>query len=151
MGSKAAAEFQGFDDKILSVYALGLTARQIQGRLKDIYAVDVPPELISRAADEVKEPAAERRGRALEPFYPAVFLDALRVNIRDGGAVVEKAVYLAPAIRLDGQKELGETKFRTVCGLSKTRRPSAETSFLMAGDYERAEKPRRTGHPPCRR
>jgi transposase-like protein len=88
------------------MYAVGLTTRQIQDRLKDIYAVDVSPELISRAADEVKEPAAERRGRALEPFYPAVFLDALRVNIRDGGAVVKKAVYLALAIRLDGQKEL---------------------------------------------
>ena len=103
------------------MYALGLTTRQIQDHLKEIYAVEVSPELISRVTDEVKEPAAEWRGRALEPFYPVLFLDALRVNIRDGGVVVKKSVYLALAIRLDGQKELGETKFRTGYGLNKTR------------------------------
>jgi transposase-like protein len=103
---KHQKEFRGFDDKILSMYALGLTTRQIQDHLKDIYAVDVSPELISRVTDEVKELAAEWRGRALEPFYPVVFLDALRVNIRDGGAVIKKSVYLALAIRMDGQKEL---------------------------------------------
>jgi transposase-like protein len=68
--------------------------------------VEVSPELISRVTDEVKELAAEWRGRPLEPMYPVLFLDALRVNIRDGGAVVKKSVYLALAIRLDGQKEL---------------------------------------------
>ena len=103
---KHQKEFRGFDGKILSMYALGLTTRQIQDHLKDIYAVDVSPELISRVTDEVKELAAEWRGRALEAFYPVVFLDALRVNIRDGGVVVKKSVYLALAIRLDGQKEL---------------------------------------------
>jgi transposase-like protein len=103
---KHQKEFRGFDDKILSMYALGLTTRQIQDHLKEIYAVEVSPELISRVTDEVKELAAEWRGRALEPIYPVVFLDALRVNIRDGGSVVKKSVYLALAIRLDGQKEL---------------------------------------------
>jgi transposase-like protein len=106
MVPKHQREFRGFDDKILSMYALGLTTRQIQDHLKDLYAVDVSPELISRATDSVKELAAEWRGRALEPFYPVVFLDALRVNIRDGGAVVKKSVYFALAIGLDGQKEL---------------------------------------------
>ena len=103
---KHQKEFRGFDEKILSMYALGLTTRQIQEHLKDIYAVDVSPELISRVTDEVKELAAEWRGRPLEPLYPVVFLDALRVNIRDGGVVVKKSVYLALGIRLDGQKEL---------------------------------------------
>lgn len=103
---KHQREFRGFDDKILSMYALGLTTRQIQEHLKDIYAVEVSPELISRVTDEVKELAAEWRGRPLEPMYPVLFLDALRVNIRDGGTVVKKSVYLALAIRLDGQKEL---------------------------------------------
>jgi transposase-like protein len=103
---KHQREFRGFDDKILPVYALGLTTRQIQDHLKELYAVEVSPELISRVTEEVKELAAEWRGRALEPFYPAVFLDALRVNIRDGAAAVKKPVYLALAIRLDGQKEL---------------------------------------------
>jgi transposase-like protein len=106
------------------MYALGLTTRQIQDHLKDIYAVEVSPELISRVTDEVKELAAEWRGRSLEPFYPVLFLDAPGVNIRDGSTVVKKSVYLALAIRLDGQKELGETKFRAGCGLSKTGEPS---------------------------
>jgi transposase-like protein len=106
MRNGVSPEFRGFDDKILSMYALGLTTRQIQDHLKEIYAVDVSPELISRVTDEVKELAAEWRGRPLEPFYPVLFLDALRVNIRDGAAVVKKSVYLALAIRLDGQKEL---------------------------------------------
>jgi transposase-like protein len=88
------------------MYARGLAARQIQDHLKEMYAVEVSPELISRGTDEVKELAAEWRGRALEPFYPVLFLDALRVNIRDGAAAVKKSVYLAPAIRLDGRKEL---------------------------------------------
>jgi transposase-like protein len=77
------------------MYALGLTTRQIQEQLKEMYAVEVSPELISRVTEEEKELAAEWRGRALEPFYPVVFLDALRVNIRDGATVVKKSVYLA--------------------------------------------------------
>jgi len=103
---KHQREFRGFDDKILSMYALGLTTRQIQDHLKDIYAVEVSPELISRVTDGVKELVSEWRSRPLEPFYPVLFLDALRVNIRDGATVVKKSVYLALAIRLDGQKEL---------------------------------------------
>jgi transposase-like protein len=113
---KHQREFKGLDDKILSMYALGLTTRQItetqfprspQGnRGINADAVDVSPELISRETDEVKELAAEWRGRPLEPSYPVLFLDALRVNIRDGGTVVKKSVYLALAIRLDGQKDL---------------------------------------------
>jgi transposase-like protein len=103
---KHQREFRGFDDKIPSMYALGLTTRQIQDHLKEIYAVEVSPELISRVTDEVKELAAEWRSRPLEPMYPVLFLDALRVNIREGSTVVKKSVYLALAIRIDGQKEL---------------------------------------------
>jgi len=88
------------------MYALGLTTRQIQDHLKDIYAVDVSPELISRVTDEVKLYLDEWRGRALEPMYPIVFFDALRVNIRDGGTISKKAVYVALAVRLDGKKEV---------------------------------------------
>jgi transposase-like protein len=82
------------------MYALGLTTRQIPAHLKDIYAVDVSPELISRVTGEVKELSAEWRSRVLETFYPVLFLDALRVHIRDGGTVVKKPVYVALAIRL---------------------------------------------------
>jgi transposase-like protein len=103
---KHSREWRGFDDKILSMYALGLTTRQIQEHLKDIYAVDVSPELISRVTDEVKLYLDEWRSRPLEPVYPVVFFDALRVNIRDGGTVSKKAVYVALAVRMDGKKEV---------------------------------------------
>ena len=103
---KRQKEFRGFEEKILSMYALGLSTRQIQEHLKDIYALDVSPELLSGVTDEVKDLAAEWRGRPLDSFYPLLFLEALRVNIRNGGAVVKKSVYVALAIRLEGQKEL---------------------------------------------
>jgi transposase-like protein len=103
---KHQRHWRGFDDKILSMYALGLATRQIQEHLKDIYAVDVSPELISRVTDEIKVFLDEWRGRALEPFYPVVFFDALRVNIRENATVVKKSVYVALAVRMDGQKEV---------------------------------------------
>jgi len=104
--AKHQREWRGFDDKILSMYGLGLSTKAIQENLKDIYNVDVSPELISRVTDEVKGPVEEWRARPLEPFYPVIFFDALRVNIRDEGHVSKKAIYLALAIRLDGQKEI---------------------------------------------
>jgi len=103
---KHQREWRGFDNKILSMYGLGLSTKAIQENLKEIYNVEVSPELISRVTDEVKGLVEEWRNRPLEPFYPVVFFDALRVNIRDEGQVSKKAVYLALAIRLDGQKEL---------------------------------------------
>ena len=103
---KHQREWRGFDQKILSMYGLGLSTKAIQDNLKDIYNVDVSPELISRVTDEVKGLVEEWRSRPLEPLYPVVFLDALRVNIRDEGHVSKKAVYIALAIRLDGQKEV---------------------------------------------
>jgi transposase-like protein len=103
---KHQREWRGFDQKILSMYGLGLSTKAIQENLKDIYNVEVSPELISRVTDEVKGLVEEWRNRPLEPLYPVIFFDALRVNIRDEGHVSKKAVYLALAIRLDGQKEL---------------------------------------------
>jgi transposase-like protein len=103
---KHQREWRGFDDKILSMYGLGLSTKAIQENIKDIYGVDISPELVSRVTDEVKGLVDEWRNRPLEPFYPVVFFDALRVNIRDEGHVSKKAVYLALAIRLDGQKEI---------------------------------------------
>jgi transposase-like protein len=104
--AKHQREWRGFDDKILSMYGLGLSTQAIQENLKDIYNVDVSPELISRVTDGVKGLVEEWRNRPLEPLYPVVFFDALRVNIRDEGHVSKKSVYLALAIRADGQKEL---------------------------------------------
>jgi len=104
--AKHQREWRGFDDKILSMYGLGLSTKAIQENLKEIYNVDVSPELISRVTDEVKGLVEEWRSRPLEPMYPVVFFDALRVNIRDEGHISKKAIYLALAIGLDGQKEL---------------------------------------------
>jgi transposase-like protein len=103
---KHQREWRGFDDKILSMYGLGLSTQAIQENLKEIYNVDVSPELVSRVTDEVKGLVEEWRNRPLEAFYPVVFFDALRVNIRDEGHVCKKAIYLALAIRLDGRKEV---------------------------------------------
>jgi transposase-like protein len=103
--AKHQREWRGFDDKILSMYGLGLSTQAIQENLKEIYNIDVSPELISRVTDEVKGLVEEWRNRPLEPLYPVVFFDALRVNIRDEGHISKKSVYLALAIRADGQKE----------------------------------------------
>ena len=103
---KHQREWRGFDEKILSMYGLGLSTKAIQENLKEIYNVDVSPELISRVTDEVKGLVDEWRNRPLEAFYPVLFFDALRVNIRDEGHVSKKSIYLALAIGLDGQKEV---------------------------------------------
>jgi len=103
---KHQREWRGFDDKILSMYGLGLSTKAIQENIKDIYNVEISPELISRVTDEVKGLVEEWRNRPLEQFYPVIFFDALRVNIRDEGHISKKAIYLALAIRPDGQKEL---------------------------------------------
>ena len=103
---KHQREWRGFDDKILSMYGLGLSTKAIQENIKEIYNVDISAELVSRVTDEVKGLVEEWRNRPIEPFYPVIFFDALRVNIRDEGHVSKKAVYLALAIGLDGQKEV---------------------------------------------
>jgi transposase-like protein len=103
---KHQREWRGFDDKILAMYSHGMSTQGIQATIKDIYNVDISPELVSRVTDEVKGLVEEWRNRPLEMFYPVIFFDALWVNIRDEGHVGKKAVYLALAIRLDGQKEL---------------------------------------------
>lgn len=83
-----------------------MTIHEIAGHLKDIYGTDVSPELISRATDSVKEVLDEWRSRTLESFYPVLFLDALVANVKEGAHIIKKSIYLALAIRLDGQKEL---------------------------------------------
>jgi transposase-like protein len=103
---KHQREGRGFDDKILAMYSHGMSTQGIQATIKDIYNVDISPELVSRVPDEVKGMVEEWRSRPLEPVYPVIFFDALRVNIRDEGHVSKKAVYITLAIRLDDQKEV---------------------------------------------
>jgi putative transposase len=103
---KGQREFRGFDEKILSMYARGMSTRDIAQHLKEIYGTEVSAELISRVTDSVSQMLEEWRNRELEKVYPIVFLDAIVVKIRDNGHVVKKSIYLALAITLEGKKEL---------------------------------------------
>ena len=103
---KGARRLDGFDDRILSLYARGMTVREIQGHLRELYGVEVSPDLISRVTDAVLEEVRDWQNRPLDAVYPVVFFDALRVKIRDEGLVRNKAVYLALAITCQGEKEV---------------------------------------------
>lgn len=103
---KGQRRFDGFDDKIISMYARGMSVREIQSHLKELYGIQVSPDLISRVTDAVLEEVRQWQNRPLEPVYPLVIFDALRVKIRDEGVVKNKAVYLALGMNLDGIKEV---------------------------------------------
>jgi putative transposase len=103
---KHERRFTGFDDKILALYARGLTVREIQAFLAEMYAVDVSPDLISSVTDAVISEVTAWQARPLERVYAVVFFDALRVKIRDEGVVRSKAVYLALGVRTDGRRDI---------------------------------------------
>jgi putative transposase len=103
---KHERRFTGFDDKILALYARGLTVREIQAFLHEMYAVEVSPDLISTVTEAVVEEITAWQARPLEAVYAVVFFDALRVKIRDEGTVRSKAVYLALAILPDGRRDI---------------------------------------------
>jgi len=104
--AKGQTRFDGFDDKILSLYARGMTVREIQGHLAELYGAEVSPDLISRVTDAVLEEVRDWQSRPLDAVYPIVFFDALRVKIRDEGLVRNKAVYVALAYNSDGEKDV---------------------------------------------
>ena len=95
-----------FNEQIISLYSRGMTTRDIQSHLKEIYDVDVSPELISNVTDAVHEDVRSWRTRPLESMYPIVYLDAVRVNSRESGKSVNKALYIALAITMEGRKEV---------------------------------------------
>ncbi len=95
----------GFDDKIVSLYACGMSTREIQGHPEEIYGAEVSRQPIDTVADGVTAEIAEWQNRPLEAVYPVVFFDALRVKVRDEGTVRNKAVYLVLGVRADGRKE----------------------------------------------
>lgn len=103
---KHQTRFTGFDDKVLSMYARGMSTRDIQAHLQEMYGVEVSPTLISDITDGVTEQAKAWQNRALEPFYAIVFLDALFVKVRHEGRVENRAVYSAIGINLEGRKEV---------------------------------------------
>jgi transposase-like protein len=103
---KHERRFTGFDDKIISLYARGLTVREVQSHLQEMYAIEVSPDLISKVTDSVMAEVTAWQARPLEPVYPVVFFDALRVKIRDEGIVRNKAIYLALGMLPDGTRDI---------------------------------------------
>jgi putative transposase len=103
---KGERRLDGFDDRIVSLYARGMSVREIQGHLQELYGIEASPDLISRVTDAVLEEVREWQNRPLDAVYPVVFFDALRVKIRDEGLVRNKAVYVALAITAAGDKEV---------------------------------------------
>jgi len=103
---KRQTRFTGFDEKILGMYARGMTVRDIQGHLEEVYGVEVSPDLISRVTSAVVEDVAAWQNRPLDAVYPIVYLDALVVKVRDQGVVRNKSVYIALGVTLAGAKEV---------------------------------------------
>jgi putative transposase len=106
MIAKHQTRFDGFDDKIISMYSRGMTTREIQGHLEEIYGVDVSPALVSQVTEEVQDEVRQWQIRPLASLYPILFLDALRVRMRDNGHVQNRAVYVAIGIGMEGKKEV---------------------------------------------
>jgi putative transposase len=104
--AKHERRFTGFDDKVVALYARGMTVREIQGFLAEMYAVEVSPDLISTVTDAVVAEVTAWQSRPLERMYPVVFFDAVRVKIRDEATVRSKAVYLALAVLPDGTRDI---------------------------------------------
>jgi len=112
---KGKTRLDGFNEKMLSLYARGLTTREIQQHIQEIYKVEVSPTLISNVTEAVMEDVVAWQNRPLEAIYPILYMDALQVKIRDGAHVVNKAVHLAIGVTLAGTKEvlglwLGQTE-----------------------------------------
>ena len=103
---KNQTRFDGFDDKIISMYSRGMSNRDIMSHLKDIYAVDVSPDLISTVTDSVVEELKEWQMRPLQSIYPIVYLDALVLKMRDQGHIINKHIYAAIGIDLEGIKDV---------------------------------------------
>ena len=104
--AKGQTRLPGFDDKVISMYARGMTVREIRGHLEELYGIGVSADLISKVTDAVIDEVKAWQVRPLEVLYPVIFFDCLRVKVRDEGIVRNKAVYLALGVRLDGCKEV---------------------------------------------
>ena len=104
--AKYQRRFPGFDEKIVSMYARGMSVREIQGHLRELYGIEASPQLVSTVTDAVLDEVAKWQSRPLEAVYAIVFFDALRVKIRDEGTVRNKAVYLAVGVLPEGKKDV---------------------------------------------
>ncbi|WP_338925621.1 IS256 family transposase (plasmid) [Mycetohabitans endofungorum] len=115
--AKGERRFTGFDDKIIAMYARGMTVREIQGFLQQMYGIEVSPDFVSTVTDAVIDEVREWQQRPLEAMYPVVFFDALRVKVRDEGTVKNKAIYLALGVRRDGTRGVQDILIAVVDGL----------------------------------
>lgn len=104
--AKGQRRLPGFDEKVIALYARGLTTREIQGHLKELYKVEVSPSLISTVTDAVLDDVKAWQSRPLDAVYPIVYMDAIHVKMRASGHVQTQAVYLALGLTLEGEKEL---------------------------------------------
>jgi putative transposase len=103
---KHQTRFTGFDENIISLYSRGMSAREIQQHIEEIYHVEVSPALISTVTDEVLDEVKTWQNRQLDAVYPIVYMDAIQFKVRDNGHVKSKAIYLAIGVTLDGLKEV---------------------------------------------
>ena len=103
---KRQRRFEGFDDKIIALYSRGLSTRDIQAYLEDLYGVEVGRDLISRVTDAVMDDARAWASRPLDDVYPIVFLDCLVLKIREGGSVQRRACYLALGVNMEGERDV---------------------------------------------
>src|SRR5215216_6823635 len=103
---KGQTRFEGFDDKILSLYARGMTTREIKQHLEEIYQVEVSPGLISQVTDAVIDEVRAWQSRPLESVYPILYLDCIMVKIRDSAHILNKALYLVIGVNVEGIKEV---------------------------------------------
>ena len=115
---KGERRFDGFDERIVSLHGRGMTVREVRGHLQELYGVAVSPDLISRVTDAVLEEVREWQIRPLDPVYPVLFFDALRIKIRDEELVRNQTVHVALAITCEGAKfwlkVMNELKTRSV-------------------------------------
>ena len=103
---KRQRHISSFDDKIISMYARGMTTRDIQGHIKELYGADISPAMVSSITDKVLEVAAEWQSRPLLNVYPIIFFDAIHYKVREGSKVVTKAAYTCLGINIEGYKEI---------------------------------------------
>ena len=134
--AKGQTRWTGFDDKIISMYARGMTTREIQGHLEEIYGIEVSPTLISNVTDAVIEEVKLWQNRPLEELYPIVYLDALMVKIRDEGHIQNKAIYVVLGVNLEGAE-----RSAGIVGGSERR------SQVLAASADGTAEPRSEGPP----
>jgi putative transposase len=125
---KGQRRFEGFDEKILALYSRGLSTRDIEAHLAEIYGVKVGRDLISRVTDAVMDDVREWQQRPLDDVYPVVFLDALVLKIREGGTVQRRACYLALGVTVEGERDVLGMWFQETEGAKFGMQSSASSS-----------------------